>query len=60
MNARQLYDKSSYDQLSLLFLSYLVYFRRYRHLRPSSLKKAKIHATVKENETLVVIFILIS
>ena len=30
-----------------LFLSYLVYFRRYRHFRPSSLKKAKIHATVK-------------
>ena len=35
-----------------LFLSYLVYFRRYRHLRPSSLKKAKIHATVKKHFSL--------
>ena len=34
-----------------LFLSYLVYFRRYRHFRPSSLKKAKIHATVNIRET---------
>ena len=32
-----------------LFLGYLVYFRRYRHFRPSSLKKAKIHATVNFN-----------
>ena len=30
-----------------LFLGYLVYFRRFRYFRPSSQKKAKIHATVK-------------
>ena len=29
-----------------LFLTYQVYFRRYRHFRPTWLKKAKIHATV--------------